>query len=290
MGPYQPFFSITAEHTYFATTRCNTLLLKPCPSTKLLMKNVGLLLKDLTGGVRGFYDQDKTQALKMYIEENEGQLSLEFKVTSSDRNFHNYTDFWDSRHGGIVYLENENCEEDNSGRVCLHKDEYIPEQSYISVKSPLLEGVLGHGEYFLPPLLVIRVNLDGCLIEGANPENRHSEKKFFFRLRGRKTYWKYYVLGHRSNNTLHVTDSNGQVEFEALGDKLLPHNTWAKIFRSTTAISLCDRPAHCFQLHENIPGAGRVVVKRMPGPSVEQVGREDVHGTTAVVSEIYVNC
>jgi hypothetical protein len=290
MGTYLPLFSIFVEHSFFTIGLCNVLVFRPSSSTVSLVKSVGLMLRYLPNGIRVFYDQDMKHVLKMFLEDNQNRLSLVFKVKSRDRYFQNYTDSTGNNHEHIAYLSNENHKKDQTGRVCLHKGEYVNGDLYIPMNSSLLEGVFDRSENVSPPLFVIRINVQSWLNGESDIANIGYEQQFFFRLRERKTFWKYYILGHSTSEELHITDLDRRVEFEALGEKLLPHNEWVKIFRSTTAIALSDRPMHRFQLHENTLGVGRVVVKRLPAASGEQICLEEVNGTNAIVSEIYVNC
>lgn len=108
------------------------------------------------------------------------------------------------------------------------------------------------------------------------------------RFGARRTYWTYYLTGVDSLGPLRLVDADAELAFEPLGETPLANAQSAKTFRSTQPVALRERSDRRLQVRERRGAAERVIVRRLPGPSLQLApipGRRD----GSLQSEVYVN-
>ncbi len=108
------------------------------------------------------------------------------------------------------------------------------------------------------------------------------------RFGARRTYWTYYLMGGDGLGPLRLVDANAELAFKSLGPTSLANAHSAETFRSTQPVPLRERSDRRLQVRERRGAAERVIVRRLPGPSLQLApipGRRD----GSLQSEIYVN-
>ncbi|MER0215862.1 MAG: hypothetical protein DU481_06645 [Nitrosomonas sp.] len=286
MGAYRLLVNVTVEHAYFSGQHCKTLEFIPSESCAVLLRRAGLLLKSSESGIAVYFDEEKINILRLHAEDD---LVLTFKVFSKDNNFFRYTAPGAPPDDSILFFDTQQVTRDAADKQLLHPDAYAAADAWLKLTADPLPDILERKDYLVKPVFIVRV----CITAGA--EGLCSDKldaaarKFYIRFNTNQTYWKYYILGDLSKRNVFITDLDNALQFENLGNVTLPGNRTAIQLLSSKAIPLHELPDQRLQLKESTGTGDRVLVKRLPNASVEQVHAEMISDKIASVSEIYIN-
>jgi len=283
MGSYQPLFHLTVQHLFFDEALCPNLEFMPTPASQSLLQRTGLLTRNTANGIGVFYNDAQIEALQHYVNDPDEPFSFQYKVFSKDPRFRNYTEAPAYKDGAMLYFDTRKARAEGDEAFCLHEAAYVSEADFEAITAPALVDVLDKKDQLVKPAFAVRVEVLQKDLEGAA---RHYVIKFD----ARKTYWKYYLLGNLTEKEAYISDLNHETEFESGGTTVLPGRRTALIFRSKTAIPLRENLQLRFQLKEKRAGNGRVIIKRLPHASANQINTEKIDGNESVISEIYVNC
>ena len=152
-----------------------------------------------------------------------------------------------------------------------------------------MPAILERKDYLVKPVFIVRVNITAGAEGLCSDKLDDAARKFYIRFTTNQTYWKYYILGDLSKRNVYIADLDNALQFENLGNVTLPGNRTAIQLLSSKAISLHELPDQRLQLKESTGTGDRVLVKRLPNASVEQVHAEMISDKIASVSEIYIN-
>lgn len=279
MGLYQPLFTVSVEHAYFADGLWKGLDFIASPETARMVGGGGLLVKPTANGIGVFFDEERAQAMRLYAQETAGALRFDFSVRARDRAFENYT-FPDVRKNGWVLRFGNAGREAGAadGRIRLSRDEFASEADFDGFDAAAM-GIAVIGSRRIQPDFA--VSLDVAPAAGA--------RDFYVRFGARKSFWKYHLLGNMNRGAAYIVDLDSRVEFEPCGEVVLPGNRPARVFRSTERVPVQERSACRFQLREPGQGNGKVLVKRLPVASESRLGSEVIDGRSEIVLESYVN-
>ena len=99
MSFYKTLFSVAVTHGYNQSGVCSCLKFYPDEKTQAVLKNAGLLCKEVGGGIQILYDQSHLEALELYARDPQEELSFDFKVYSQYPEFRRMGDGdrWTSR-------------------------------------------------------------------------------------------------------------------------------------------------------------------------------------------------
>ncbi|NBQ68921.1 MAG: hypothetical protein EBU46_08850 [Nitrosomonadaceae bacterium] len=286
MGAYRLLVNVTAEHDYFSGQLCKALEFVPSESCAVLLRRAGLLLKSSESGIAVYFDEEKINILRLHAEDD---LVLTFKVFSKDNNFFRYTAPGAPPDDAILFFDTQQVTRDAADKQMLHPDAYATADAWLKLTTDPLPAILERKDYLVKPVFIVRV----CITAGA--EGLCSDKldaaarKFYIRFTTNQTYWKYYILGDLSKRNVFIADLDNVLQFENLGNTLLPGNREAVQLLSSKAIPLHEQPNHRLQLKELTGMGDRILVKRLPNASVEQIHAEMISDKLASVSEIYIN-
>ncbi len=125
MGQYRPMFNISLEHTYFSSGKFPGVELVPTGESVKLMNNANLVTRKRDDGITVFFDHDYLDTLKLYAEDEDDPLQLNFECEIEDQTFRNFTvdtDFDDSR---TLYFESANTDAQSIGIKYLHNEEFV---------------------------------------------------------------------------------------------------------------------------------------------------------------------
>ncbi len=290
MGAYSLLFSLDVEHEFFAAGRVADLEFVATSGSTRLMRNAGLLLRSAPNGVSVFFDQDDNDALRLYASDPTEPLRLAFKVYARDADFNHYTAPIGGRDEAILYFDNRAAQVEEGGKQRLHAGEHATEQDALIWSSPALQGLLDHSDQRVPPAFVVAISVTARRGRGAEWHYAPAGVHYCIKFAARRTYWKYYFIGNVNDRDFYITDLEDKLRFDDIGEAALSDSRTARVFRSQKAVPLRSRFEHRLQLREQGPGNGKVIMKRLPVATPDQIDRDIIQGEEVVVSEIYVNC
>jgi hypothetical protein len=290
MGSYLPLFTVDVKHTFFYKGFCPGLDFVPTPDTLTFIENTGLLVRHTQYGVRVFFDQNSSEALRRYTLEPEEPLRLVFKVFPREKLFRFYTEISTPEEDSLLYFDNQRGKIDSNRRCRLHTAEYVSDRDFETLKSPRIAGILSRKDQLLKPEFMVSIGLGKNEIQFLDKASKNVYLQYFIRFRARETFWKYYLLGSMIKKKSIIADLNHETEFEATGRASLPDDRVALTFRSKQRIPLREKSEYRFQLKEKGTNGGRVLIRRLPVASAGQFYKETVDGKEAIVSEIFINC
>lgn len=286
MGTYRPLVSVTVEHAYFPEKNCKALEFIPTESCLALLKRAGLLLKSSDSGVAVYFDEEKINILRLHVED---ELTLTFKVFSKDSNFFRYTAPGAPPDNKILFFNNQQVTRDAADKQLLHAGTDAAESAWMDMSATPLQEILDRKDYLVKPAFIVQMLITAGEQGLSSEKLDASARKFYIRFTTNQTYWKYYILGELSKRNVFITDLDNTVQFENLGNILLPGNREAIQLQSSSVIPMREQPYQRLQLKESTSMGDRILVKRLPNASVDQVHGDMMAGKIEQVSEIYIS-
>lgn len=287
MGSYRPLFSVSVGHDYFSDGVWKGLEFVPVPAARKVIENADVLVKRTCGGIGVFYGEDRADALRLYAEEAGGALRFGFKVYAADRTFANYTVPYGRMDDAVLHFSGQRGADEN-GSVLLSKGDTVSEADFVGMEALMADGVLGERDRRMPPDFVVEV----VVAPGKDASGKTIWPPLDGRLKfsARWSFWRYFLLGNMNKAGSMVVDLDNRVEFEQLGEVVLPGNRPARVFRSKELVPVLEKSAYRFQLREQGQGGSRVLVKRLPVASESRLGMDTINGKNEIVLDAYVNC
>ncbi len=290
MGPYLPLFSVEVEHTFFSKGWCAGLDFVPTPISLTFIEKTGLLIRNTQNGIRAFFDQNSSEALRLYATGSDEPLRLAFKVFSREMFFRAYTEITTPEEDSILYFDNRGGGFESTNRFRLHETEFVSAKDFEKLNSPRIADILSRKDRLLKPEFIVSIGLGQKEIQILDAASKTAYHNYYLKFQARETFWKYYLLGSMTKNKSYIADLNHETEFEDTGRASLPDNRRALTFRSKQRIPLREKSEYRFQLREKNPNGGKVIIRRLPVASAGQYYKELVDGKEAIVSEIFINC
>lgn len=136
-------------------------------------------------------------------------------------------------------------------------------------------------------LVSIRVTRDELEELTQAPLNVYND--YHIKFRARETHWKYFITGDADREGVFITDVNGEIDFDYLGEEELANGRRAKVFLSKQAIPMSERAKPRFQLKITQNSHVKVLVRRLAVPSAKRINRVKAGDSELFVSEVYVN-
>lgn len=289
MGSYLPFFSISVEHLFFTKGMGPKLDFVPTHKTAMVLKNTVLLIRKTINGIYVFYDLKRAETLQLYADGPDHSLNFIFKAFSRDPRFQNYTAPPSYKEGAILYLDNRDVKADKTGRLRLHDEKHVTGKDFKKLDSPLVEEILDKKDMLARPAFIVDIGITKKQSSLLDKPLKTKCRNYYLSFGARQTFWKYYLLGSLERKRANIVDPEDRIVFESAGRESLSDNRSALTFRSKTPIPLQDSYDWRFQLREKCPEGEKVLIKRLPVASADQVSREIIGKKEAVVSEIYIN-
>jgi hypothetical protein len=292
MGTFRPLFSVSVEHLYFADGAWKGLDFVPVPATRKVIDGANVLIRPTKSGMAAFYDESRLDALRLYANDGNGALCFSFKVYAKDRTFANYTAPAMRNRDAVPYFDNRGGASEGEGKLRLNKEDFVSENDFRGIDFLIADDILSSGDRRVPPDFVVRIWVESGVIDGNEtaPAPGRKAGEYFVRFNARQAYWKYHLLGSMNRSAPFIVDLDSRVEFEFCGEVMLPGDRPAKVFRSKAQIPVQEKSTCRFQLREPGPGAGKVLVKRLPVASESRLGMEIIDGRNEIVSESFINC
>jgi len=154
MGTYRPLFSVTVEHAYFPAQICKTLRFAATDACSALLQKAGLLLRCSESGIAVYFDEGKTDFLRLHAQDD---MILTFKVFSADSNFFRYTAPGAPPDNAILYFDNRRITRDDSGKRLLHADSNVTQNAWIDMTADPLPEILERKDYLVKPAFVVQI-------------------------------------------------------------------------------------------------------------------------------------
>lgn len=284
MGSYLPLFSVSVMHLYFSDGLWKGLKFVPDFRTAKMIDGAGILIRQTKNGIGVFYDVGKSTALRLYAEDAHGVLCFSFKVYAKDRTFENYTLPSSQKENAVLCFDNQASSGDEEfGTIKLSKDSFASVKDFQEIKTLVEGGILCERDRRMPPDFVVNIFIEPGKSDGSIAPD------YGIKFNARQSFWKYHLLGNMNKSNLFIVDLDNRVEFEFCGEVVLPGSRPAKVFRSKELIPVMEKSSYRFQLREPGPGAGKVLIKRLPVASESRLGMEVINGRNEVVSESYIN-
>jgi len=287
MSHYIPFFGVSVEHDYFGGGRCPHLDFVVTKSTKRLINNAGLLLRNTCNGIDVAYDDSRLDVLRQFAQDPDDGLCFEFKVYSRTPEFRGYTEPFSGSSGEVLYFSNES--QGGEGEIKLHPHDYASSGDRLLVSSEKLKDALSRQDKVVPPVFFIRIMMEGAKSQFFDDQLNPISHQCCIKLKSRQTIWTYFVLGNAAKEGVYISDANEQIDFEYMGKATLADSRVAMTFRSKQSIPFTENYNYNFQLKEKRIGGDKVHIKRLPVARVGQVGKGVNTEQGSIVSEIYIN-
>lgn len=283
MAEYQSLFSISVEHSYFSDGFWRGLEFVPSPSASKVLDSCNCVVLKSPYGINVFFDEEKFGVLRRYANDAKGGVRFSFKVYASDRLFANYTSPAILGDEQVLCFDNAEMSRNSANRkVRLCKDELVSDKDLKRVRDLVAEGFLGEHDRRWPDFLVNILIEPGLTHGGVG-------KDYGLRFNNRASFWKYYLVGDMNMSRPFIIDLDHRVEFEFCGEAMLLGNKPSKVFRSKTLIPLLEKSNYRFQLREPGPGAGKVLIKRLPVASEGRLGMDVINGKKEIVLESFIS-
>lgn len=286
MGAYRLLASVTVEHAYFAEKNCKMLEFVPAEFCATKLRNAGLLVKSSQSGVAIYFDAEKIDILRLHAEDN---LTLAFKVFSKDGNFFRYTSPGAPPDDTILFFSNQQITRDAAGKQMLHPDPSVTASAWMELTADPLPGILERKDYFVKPVFILQLSITAGAQGLCSDKLDAAARRFYIRFAANRTFWKYYILGDLCKRNVYIADLDNALQFENLGNILLPGNREAVQLQSSKAIPLHEQPDQRLQLKESTGTGDRILIKRLPNARVDQVHGETISDNRENISEIYIS-
>jgi hypothetical protein len=284
MSNYMLLFRISIRHPYYLSGFARELGFFPTPHTRKIMAGAGLILKKEDSGISMFFNQARTDALKLYASDPLEPFCFNFKVYSRDPFFENFTELPFSKKTSILFFESKKASLQANGDYRLTRDEQVFQSDLKEIDSKVIMPMLTRSEKMIRPLCIISID------PNAPKGSLFDSKSYYLEFCARKTFWKYYLLGKYTKENLSILDLDNQIIFIQKENELLPDNNGALVFESDKSIPLTQRPSRHFQLKKIDSKNSRVLVKRLPVASSDQINRRiNKDNNKEYVSEIFIN-
>jgi hypothetical protein len=269
-------FGITVQHSFFSTTSGPMLDFVPVSETQDVMRSADMIRRADNNRVILCYDDTKEEILRCCIPKNTGKLDFIFHVYTTDPCYELYTESGIS--SGTIP-----CYSSIEKSVALEHGlrlEAINENATKQMTERAATG--GNGKYPVKrPVFILNISL--------TEQDFQEQKEYLICCAAQKTYWKYYLLGELAKQETELIDLRGDIQF-LRSDRQTPFpNREAAVFYSSEAIPLEERPNRQFQLRRQGSNGNKVLIKRLPNASVENLSKENIKGKEVYVSEIYIN-
>nr|WP_320014355.1 hypothetical protein [uncultured Desulfobacter sp.] len=285
---YKPILRIVVRHGYYSNGSARNLGFVPSEKTEKIITGAGLICKAEEGGISLFYDEDKKEALELYADDSHEELRLCFKVRSTNPLFQNFTEMPVCKGEKLLFFDSRNRVEQPDGCYGLSSSQIVSGDDLVfidDIEHLVTDNtIITRRERLIKPLFVLSIRL------GERGDALFEPTTYCLVFEGRKTVWKYYLMGAEAGADFSIVDVNNAIFFSRSDDGIVAGNRVAKIFTSGVAIPLMERSPYHFQLKRTDAKMCRVVIKRLPVASPDQICSRVINGNKAEdVSEIFIN-
>ena len=260
---FTPLITLRIQHEYLGEAT-PPISVEADVDTLRVVAGANLRLRAISGRLDIFAD-DNRAVLQHWT--RDGTVPFVFRLRSTDPDLPTVT-------AGLATARRKLFLLDSDLDDALARGDAVPPEA-IHPAEP--GGLVLTSDALNPPMAIMRMRID--------PKEREIER--FVRFEADARHWIYNVVGGPANANYSIRDSQGNVEFENLGDHALSNGARAVRFRSNVPIPVRARPQARFELMDDGPFGERVVVPVLPAARAG-VGTPDPAGN-GIGSDIYVN-
>ena len=284
---YLSWFDIEVEHQFFTSGMGRTFTVSPTRKTAELAQEMGLRTRETPNGIHVVYEVQQFEALQRRIDHDPTGLQLGFKLETTDRLFEMYTEPLCAP-DSLFNFESSEAEVESDEISRLHREPHVSIHEVEPLESPRIEARLEKQEQMARPLGLIHISLEPSAGGVLDAQLKARPRTYHIRFAARKTYWAYYLLDDLARDDLYIEDAKEVVEFDAVGEEALPDNRVARVFQTTSMLAVQDRYHNRFQIVEPGPNGGRILIARLPGPSVRQASQARWGEADRKISKIFI--
>ena len=274
---WKPLFGITIQHNFFSTTLGPLLDFVPIFETQAIIRSSGMISRAESNRIILCYDDEREEILRSCIPTDTGRLDFIFNIYALDPQYELYTDMSLSSSGTSP------CYSSSEKSVALENGLHLETISGAAAKE-LANRATPDGDRRHPvkqPVFNVSISI------AQQDSLEHQE--YLIGCEARTTYWKYYILGELARQETEIIDLRGDIQFLRSDSQTPFPNREAAVFYSSEPIPLEERPNKQFQLRRPGSNGNKVLIKRLPNASVENLAKDIIKGKEVNVSEIYIN-
>lgn len=280
MASYRPFFGIQVEHGYSDPDPCQALVFRPEGATEALLHRAGIVVRTEPDGFQTYCDGADEELLRSWVDDPREPFRMVFRVVIKDPTFLNYSQLDKESLGRVLLLDTEDRDADEPVRL-EDADGGLPEAD-----EETRNAVTTRGDMRVPPLAILVIRVGPSILRDPDPP------PYRLAFAARRTHWRYHLLGElagREEVAIRASENGTEpVEFQAAGLVDLPGGRVARVLVSDAPLATRKRTDRRLQLREGDPGNGRILIRRLPVASPEDLSIATVEGRRTLVSDIYV--
>ncbi|XCN73110.1 MAG: hypothetical protein Q3M24_23045 [Candidatus Electrothrix aestuarii] len=270
--------TVALQHNFFPTTNSGPELdFVPSMETQTVMQSVGMLSRVDKNRILLSYDDEKEEILLSCIPMDTQQLEFIFQVYAQDLYFGLYSESSSAEEAPCYSNIKKNRKKNTAEEDGIFLTRCAGDQALA-----IRERAGNHARYPAQPAVL-------NFVISITKETYKEPKEYLIHCASRKTYWKYYLLGELADHEAEIIDLKGEINFQNAGHQFPFPGRTAMVFYSTEPIPLEERPNRQFQLRQSGNNGNKVLIKRLPNASIENLARDTLKGEQVNVSEIYIN-
>ncbi|GAL33670.1 hypothetical protein JCM19240_2366 [Vibrio maritimus] len=224
MSNFAPFLTIRVEHAYFANDNGSPqITISPTVASLEWLRQHHMFVKPSVDGLIVFCDQD-------YLEDivpNGESYRLQFRITSSDPYFRNYTK-----------IDNP----DNKSLAIFNCDQANINSSVINISQWINHPDINNLEYIEPISDRDIMNSLVGVVDFLEPRSQFNKlnKLLNLRFENNLALWQYYIPSYLSDKGVSIVDTSNSHNFQIKGHVSLANLEYT-IFESNTEIPILKR-------------------------------------------------
>lgn len=291
---YRQVFNFEVLHQYFSNGRCENLQFIPSNNTLDIMSNGGIIFSVSNGQLRIAIDQGYIATLRLMLADNEGELTLGFKVFNDDKiNQYHQLQLVDPKtqlHFSYTYLSSSLAK--NTNFLISNQDQWVTDNDFIhreKIRTPELLSSKKDAinNFFFSVNLIITANM----LDDIDNFNAFEYQRLAVQFKAPQNIWKYYVPCPKFYSGLFIVDLDNTITFEPLGIEIMPNGQQAITYISDAPLNVIQHSDYRFQLKSDDDSGDRakILINRLPVAAVTNFYMDIINETPTVISEIYVN-
>ncbi len=267
MSNFAPFLTIRVEHAYFANDSGSPqITITPTPVSLEWLRQHHMFVKPSLDGLTVFCDQD-------YLEDitpNDDSYRLQFRVTSSDPYFRNYTkiDHPDNKSLAIF-----NCDQTNNNNSIINIDQWInyPDINNLDYIEPISERDIMNG-------------LVG-VVDFLEPSSHFGtlNKSLNLRFENNSALWQYFIPSYLADKNISIIDISNNHNFQFKGHISLANSEFT-IYESDTELPILKRSELNFQLRRD----HKILLKRLATADPKHIEWTNEKSKKKPLCQIYI--
>lgn len=268
---------LSVAHTFYAPQPVPGLRWRPTATTARALERARLRLAPTADGFALMAEAAALPVLHARVHEGPQPFDLVFTARSGDTGFAAATDGL----AALGLLDTDHAAApDAQGWRALATDR----------AAPLPADLLDPGDRAAPPPLVLRLRVP----QAAAADGPHAwaaaalGRRWRLPLAARAPRWKYLLPAEWAVQRPRIVDLAGEVPFDEPVPEPLADGRIALGACSRAPIALRQRPPQRFQLQALAPAADKVLVRRLPAGSAQQLQMAVIDGTRTLVAAIHV--